>query len=81
MNAKLTLSLDSKVIESAKKLSKKKGTSLSKLVENYLRQLDPLNTKGRKKSSIMELKGILGAVPKDFDYREERYNHLMEKHK
>ena len=81
MNAKLTLSLDSKIIESAKKFSKEKGTSLSKLVEDHLKHLKPLPSKTKKKSSIMELKGILGTVPKDFDYREERYKYLMEKYK
>jgi hypothetical protein len=57
MNAKLTLTLDSKVIQKAKKYA----------VE--------------KRSSVMELKGILGKAPNDFDYREERYRYLMEKHK
>lgn len=81
MSTKLTLSLDSKVIESAKRFSKEKGTSLSKLVEEYLKNLQPLRSKTKKKSSIMELRGILGTAPKDFDYREERYKYLMEKYK
>lgn len=80
MATKLTLSLDPKVIEAAKKYSSEKGTSLSKLVEDYLRQLYPSKAK-KKKGSILELKGILGPVPKDFDYREERYKYLMEKYK
>lgn len=81
MSTKLTLSLDSKVIEAAKKYSKEKGTSLSKLVEDYLRHLSPLKSKTRKKSIVEDLKGILGKAPDDFDYREERYKYLMEKHK
>lgn len=80
MNAKLTLSLDAEVIEAAKKYSIEKGLSLSEVVE-YLKKLSPSKSRAEKKSSIMELKGILGKVPEDFDYREERYKYLMEKHK
>jgi len=79
MTTKLTLSLDSKVIESAKKFSKQKGKSLSKLIEDYL--VGITSKERKRKSSIMELKGILGKVPPDIDYNEERYKYLMEKHK
>ncbi|MBP6323734.1 MAG: hypothetical protein KA322_01750 [Chitinophagales bacterium] len=36
MTAKLTLSIDSKIIEKAKKYAKKEGKSLSSMVEDYL---------------------------------------------
>lgn len=39
MQIKLTLSLDQKIIQSAKNYSKKKGISLSKLVEFYFKSL------------------------------------------
>ncbi len=81
MNVKLTLNLDVEVIEAAKKYSIEKGVSLSEVVEEYLKKLSPSKSIVEKKSFIMELKGILGKVPKDFDYREERYKYLMEKHK
>jgi hypothetical protein len=81
MQSRLTLSLDSKVIDEAKKTSKRKGLSLSKIVENYLRDFSsPPAKKVSSKASIMELKGILGKVPKDFDYKEELYKILEEKH-
>lgn len=81
MSTKLTLSLDAKVIEAAKKYSKEKGTSVSRLIEEYLKQLSPLKSKTRKQSIVEDLKGILGEAPDRFDYREERYKYLMEKHK
>ena len=81
MNVKLTLNLDVEVIEAAKKYSIEKGVSLSEVVEEYLKKLSPSKSIVEKKSFIMELKGILGKVSKDFDYREERYKYLMEKHK
>lgn len=36
MTTKLTLSIDEKVVERAKQVSRKKGKSLSKIVEEYL---------------------------------------------
>lgn len=82
MATKLTLSLDSKVIEAAKKYSAKKGTSISKIVEDYLRRITLSDHKKKqKKNSLMELRGILGKVPPDFDYEEERFKYLMGKYK
>jgi neutral trehalase len=104
MNTKLTLSLDAKVIEAAKKYAIEKGLSLSEAVEGYLKNLTLSKHKTEKRSSVSELKGILentegtegentkkrsimelrgigGNVPNDFDYREERYDYLMKKHK
>lgn len=81
MNTKLTLSLDSKIIEEAKRYSKQKGTSVSKLIEDYLRGI--VSTPGKKtprKSSLMKLKGALGKVPSNFDYKEEIYKYLIDKH-
>lgn len=65
---KLTLNLDSKVIEAAKKYSEKKG--FSKLVEDYFKKITRGNQpKKNSKNSLMSLKGILGKVPADFDYK------------
>jgi hypothetical protein len=36
MEARLTLSIDKKIIEQAKKYARKRNTSISKLIENYL---------------------------------------------
>jgi hypothetical protein len=80
MNAKLTLSLDSKVIESAKKQSKRKGISLSKLVENHLREFTGRRNPKKKKESALELIGIAGRVSKGFDYDDELFKILKEKH-
>ncbi len=80
MNAKLTLSIDSQVVESAKRRSKRKGISLSKMVENYLREDDPHLKKTKKVGSILDLIGIGGKVPDDFDYDQELLKILTEKH-
>ncbi len=39
MNTKLTLTLEKKVIDIAKKYAKEKGQSLSELVENYFKMI------------------------------------------
>ncbi len=81
MNSKITLTINSDVVKSARQLSKKKGESLSKIVEGYLKKISkPIRT-NKKKSSVTELKGILGKAQKDFDHKEERYKYLMEKYK
>ena len=82
MASKLTLSIDSKVIEAAKKFSARTDTSISKMVEDYLRNLTLSDHKKRStRNSLMQLKGILGKVPKDFDFEEERFKYLTEKYK
>jgi hypothetical protein len=79
MNTKLTLSMNSKTIELAKKYAEKKGVSLSRLVEEYFGKItSPRLSKTQK--SLMELKGILGSVPPDFDYKKAVRDHVYEKH-
>lgn len=80
MNTKLTLSLDTKVIESAKKESKRKGISLSKLIENYLRDFTAHHHLKKKKDSATELIGIAGRIPDTLDYDQELFKILSEKH-
>lgn len=79
MTTKLTLSVDSKIIERAKQYSKKTGKSLSKVVEDYFRELT-MNQRNPKRS-ILELKGIAGPVSEDFDYKKEITKYLREKYK
>lgn len=82
MARKLTLSLDEKVIAAAKRYSEKKGISISKLVEEYLRKIMLSNQKKRQaRSSLTAIKGILGKVPSDFDYKAERDKYLAGKYK
>lgn len=79
MATKLTLSMDSKVIQSAKKYAEKKGISLSKLVEEYFCKITSQRI-SKTRNSLIELKGILGPVPPDFDYKKEVRDHVYEKH-
>ena len=61
MTTKLTLTVDEDVIQAAKKYAVKKGTSVSKLVENYLKVTTKNTTyDGAKISPVV--KKMLGAA-------------------
>jgi Family of unknown function (DUF6364) len=51
MMAKLTLSINEKTIEKAKRISRKRGKSISKMVEEYL---DSISEKDEKKESAVD---------------------------
>ena len=81
MQTKLTLSIEESVIDQAKTYAKKQGTSLSKIVQEFLKQ------KAAEIKDEMdipdEFKGIYGAVklPEDFEYKEEKAEYLRKKYK
>jgi uncharacterized protein DUF6364 len=82
MDTKLTLSIEKGVISQAKQYAKKKGVSLSEMVENYF----VLLTKTSKSddfelsSTVKSLKGSFTA-PENFDYkailREEKSKRFL----
>ena len=82
MTTKLTLTIDDKVINSAKIYAKKKGKSLSHLVENYLKSISN-NTKEDNQEiispKVLKLMGVI-KLPKDFDYKSELSNALLKKY-
>jgi hypothetical protein len=79
MTTKLTLSLDTKVIEQAKRYSKKKGVSLSKMIESHLRSV-VFRGKHPKKRSATGLIGIAGKTQKNINYDEVLFQALTEKY-
>ncbi|MDR3713071.1 MAG: DUF6364 family protein [Puia sp.] len=70
MTTKLTLTLDDKVIQVAKRYAKAKGRSVSELVESYFKSITELNgdQSDELTSSVKSLMGSFKA-PKDFDYK------------
>jgi hypothetical protein len=71
--AKLTLSIDEKVTERAKRYAKQNGTSVSSMVETYL----DLTTKPQRKTDeeedppiLKKLRGILKKKTSREDYRK-----------
>ena len=78
--------MDDAVIYNAKKYAKKADTSLSSMVENYLKAVasekSKNNIKGNSKnlnSVIEKYRGII-SLPADYDYKKEIANYLLEKY-
>ncbi|TFG93606.1 MAG: hypothetical protein E4G71_00120 [Candidatus Atribacteria bacterium] len=81
MDTKLTLNVDSELVQKAKLYAKDKGRSLSDLVEMYFKALTH-----RKAISDKELtpkvKSLLGSfkVPPEFNYKKELSDQLTNKY-
>jgi hypothetical protein len=81
MSTKLTLTIEESVIENAKQYARHKGTSLSNLVENYLKVVSSESVCAEPELSpiVKSLKGSFKAS-KNFDYREELSKSLSNKY-
>jgi len=81
MDSKLTLSVDKKLSEMAKRYARSQGRSLSDLVESYFKILisdqEPSNLE--LSSKIKSLKGVL-KVNENYDYKHELSNALSKKY-
>lgn len=81
MNTKLTLTIEQKVIEKAKKYASKKGRSLSNIIENYLKAITKEDS-----IEVVDLTPIVKSLqgsfkaPKNLDYKEELSKILSEKY-
>lgn len=81
MTTKLTLTIEEKVISSAKKYARKEGKSLSNLVENYLKSISSGETDLQSLSpTVTKLMGVI-KLPQDFDYKNELGESLSKKYK
>lgn len=80
MTTKLTLTVEESVISSAKKYAKKRGESLSHLVENYLKSLSA--NEPAKNELSPKVKSLMGVIelPVHFDYKEELRSAITKKH-
>ena len=71
MITKLTLTIEDKVVHSAKKYAHRKGKSLSHLVENYFKSISAKECGAPIVSAkVSSLKGVL-QLPDDFNYKTE----------
>lgn len=81
MDTKLTLSVDSQLVEKAKSYARSRGRSLSDLVEMYLKAL----TQRRDTSAddlTPKVRNLLGSytVPLEFDHKQELRDQLEKKY-
>jgi hypothetical protein len=80
MRAKLTLKIDKSTIEKAKEYARKKDTSLSKMIENYLQALTNKQEEDDEISPLV--KSLTGVIkPIDFDYKKNYSGYLADKYK
>jgi len=81
MTTKLTLTIEDKVIDSAKKYALEKGKSVFDIVENYLKTI---TTREETNPTLSpKVSRLIGAVklPEDFDYKKGLGNALEKKYK
>lgn len=79
MKSKLTLSLDTSVVERSKKIASQDHSSLSSLVERLLIKEIEKDT-SRKKKLVAELHGIAGSVEVDTNWKNLIRDAAYEKH-
>lgn len=78
MDAKLTLSLNKKIIDQAKKYARKNNISLSKLIENYLGKVSAVEKEEPKITPLVKsLSGLVDAA--GLDDREKGYTDYLAK--
>lgn len=81
MDTKLTLNVDRDLLLKAKAYAKKKGRSLSDLVENYFKTLVSKSYPEQQELSP-KVKEMLGSykLPDNFDYKKELADELTGKY-
>jgi hypothetical protein len=80
MTTKLTLTIEQRVIKTAKKYAQQKGRSLSDLVENYLRILSTGENQKNEVSSRVKRLAESIQLPDDFDYKQSLGDTIAKKY-
>ena len=81
MSTKLTLTIEEKVIASAKRYAQKKGKSLSHIVENYLMSITSKENSDEAISpKVLKIMGVI-KLPEDFNYKKELGSIISKKYK
>lgn len=78
MTTKLTLSVDEEKVKKIKRISKRKGRSVSKLFEDFIDEVD--NKEIKENFDINKIIGAFGKVQKNFDTDKVKWQYLKEKH-
>ena len=82
MDTKLTLTIEKDVIDKAKDYARKRGRSLSDLIENYLKLIISSKEKENTEEITPLVRSMMGSfkVPKDFDYKKALVEELNNKY-
>lgn len=81
MKTKLTLSIDSAVIDKAKRNLQTRDKSLSALIEDYFRLLITTKTKRTPSASVVEELTGIARLNKNIDEKDVINGYLLEKYK
>ncbi|MGM0477940.1 MAG: DUF6364 family protein [Bacteroidota bacterium] len=80
MDTKLTLKLNKRIIENAKKYAKEKKMSLSKMIETYLQSITTeSDEKGEITPFVESLSGVIDFA--ESDYKKDYADYLNKKYK
>ena len=78
MATKLTLSINEKTVERAKRISLKRGKSISSMVEEFLNSIT--ENEDNKESSVKRMSGILqNKIPVTLDWKKVKREYLNKK--
>ncbi len=82
MNTRLTLTIDEKIINKAKIYARKKGSSLSGIVENYLKAVTKNSVNDTYQDLSPLVKSLKGSfsTSSGFDYKKELKDELRKKY-
>ena len=80
MTRKLTLSINEKTVEKARRISRRRGKSISRMVEEYLNSITEKDE--QQKSAVDEIKRIMkGKITnKNLDWKKVKEEHLSKKY-
>ena len=81
MAKKLTLNIDERVIQEAKKYANKKRKSLSRLIQDYLQYILETENKDKETDFSPTVKQLLGSIIiNDKNIKDAKYEYLKEKY-
>lgn len=80
MTRKLTLSINEKTVLKARRISRKRGKSISRMVEEYLNSITEKDE--QQKSAVDEIKRIMKGkiTTKNLDWKKVKEEHLSKKY-
>jgi hypothetical protein len=79
MTRKLTLSINEQTVQKAKRISRKRGKSISKIVEEYLNSIT--EKEEQKESLVKKSSGVLkGKVSANLDWKKTKADYLKKKY-
>ncbi len=81
MDKKLTLSLDTSIIERAKEYAKSHNISISKLIESYLKSLTAQKKESEEVTPLVKSISGVVSIDENFDFKSDYTNFLVEKYK